>query len=110
LGRRHFIALIGAAAARPLAARAQQTAMPVIGYLNPTSIDPNANRLRGFQRGLKETGYVAGENVAMEFRWAEGQNDRLPELAAELVRRQRRVRRKFGASGRQRHWICPVRV
>jgi putative ABC transport system substrate-binding protein len=86
--RREFVILLGgsAAAAWPIAARPQQPAMmPVIGYLNPTSIDPNANRLRGFQRGLKETGYVAGENVAMEFRWAEGQNDRLPELAAELV-------------------------
>jgi len=85
--RRQLITLLGGAA-MPLAAHAQQAAMPVVGYLNPTSIDPNANRLRGFQRGLKETGYVAGENVAMEFRWAEGQNDRLPELAAELVRRQ----------------------
>jgi putative ABC transport system substrate-binding protein len=86
--RRALISLLAGAAAWPLAARAQQPAMPVIGYLNPTSIETGADRLRGLQRGLKETGYVAGENVAIEFRWSEGQNDRLPGLAAELVRRQ----------------------
>src|SRR5262249_5574103 len=89
IGRRKFLAtLLGAATAWPLAARAQQAAMPAIGFLNPTFIESNADRLRGFHRGLKDAGYVDGENVAVVYRWAEGQNDRLPELAAELVRRQ----------------------
>jgi putative tryptophan/tyrosine transport system substrate-binding protein len=88
MGRREFVALLGgAAAAWPFAARAQP-AMPVIGFLDPTSPDTFADRLRGFRQGLKETGYVEGDNVAIVYRYAENQSDRLPGLAAEFVRRQ----------------------
>src|SRR5262249_39920863 len=87
--RRDFITLLGgAAAAWPVAAYAQQPTMPVIGLLDPRTPDAMADRLRAFRLGLKDVGFVEGENVTIIYRFAEDQNDRLPELAAELVRRQ----------------------
>jgi putative tryptophan/tyrosine transport system substrate-binding protein len=86
--RREFITLVGGAAALPVSAHAQQPTMPVIGFLDSRSPDAMVGRLRAFRQGLKESGYVEGDNVAIAYRWAEDQNDRLPELAADLVRRQ----------------------
>jgi putative tryptophan/tyrosine transport system substrate-binding protein len=86
--RRQFIAGLGGAAAWPLAARAQQPALPVIGYLDSGSLETRRETLAAIHRGLSETGYFEGRNVAVEYRWAEDQYDRLPALAEDLVRRQ----------------------
>jgi putative ABC transport system substrate-binding protein len=86
--RREFITLLGGATAWPIAVRAQQAAMPVVGFLDPTSAEAEADRLRAFRQGLKDAGFVEGENVEIVYRFAENRSDRLPSLAADLVRRQ----------------------
>ena len=98
MNRREFIAAFGAAAAWPNGARAQQMGVPVIGFLSARSPDGYGERLSGFRQGLRETGYAEGENVSIEYRWAENQNDRLPALAAELVRRRVAVIAALGAA------------
>src|SRR5204863_6450154 len=90
--RRDFLTLLGSAAATspmlgPSASRAQQPTMPVIGFLHSASLQPNAKRLAGFKRGLQSAGFIEGQNVAIEYRWADGQNAKLPELATELVKK-----------------------
>src|ERR1700692_450883 len=87
--RREFITLVGSAAATwPHVVRAQQSTVPVVGYLDAGSPEPNAPLLAAFRKGLSETGYVEGRNVAIEYRWAKGQTDDLPDLAADLVRQR----------------------
>jgi len=97
--RREFIILVGGAAASwPLAARAQQPGVPVIGFLNAASPETNVERLRAFRLGLEETGHIEGDNVTVLYRWAEGHLDRLPGLAADLARRRVAVLATFGNS------------
>ena len=88
LGRREFITALAAAAAWPLAARAQQPAMPIVGFFSPRSPDESARLGPAFRKALNETGYIEGQNVTVEYHWLEGQYDRLPALMADLVRRR----------------------
>src|SRR5262245_66265483 len=88
MNRREFITLVGGAAAWPFAVRAQQWAMPVVGFIRDGSAEANARNAAAFRKGLNETGYIEGQNVTVEYHWLEGQYDRLPALLGDLVRRQ----------------------
>src|SRR5215467_1644913 len=88
IGRRELVVALGGAVAWPLAVRAQQAVMPVIGFLSSSALADRARYLPAFRQGVRETGYVEGQNVVIEYRWAQDQYDRLPDLAADLVRRQ----------------------
>ena len=107
--RREFISLIGGAAATwPLAVHAQQAAVPVVGYLSAASPDEGEPRAAAFRRGLQETGYIVGQNVAIEYRWANQQIDRLPAMAADLVQRHVNVIAATTTPGRSRHRRQPA--
>src|SRR5215470_9264208 len=98
--RREFMSLLGGVAAWPLAGRAQQPAIPVIGYLSARSAQADAPMVAGFQDGLKQTGFVQGQNVAIEYRWADDQQDRVPQLATDLVKRRVSVIAATGGTAR----------
>jgi putative ABC transport system substrate-binding protein len=102
--RRQFIALLGGAGTWPLVARAQQAAMPVVGFINAASAPSYTRQLAAFLKGLGEAGYVDGRNVAIEYRWAEGRSDRLPAMAADLVQPRLALRRRSQQRRRPRRF------
>jgi putative ABC transport system substrate-binding protein len=106
--RRKFLATLGGVAAWPVAAHAQQAALPVVGFLHPVSVHAAGDQMRAFHQGLKEAGFVDGENVAIEYRWADNQTDRLPALAADLVRRRVAVSRNFRIRGQAATTTIPI--